>query len=72
MLTYGFVEEDGREEVIEDLANLRVCRDVLVMLLHELVFASGEVRKHLVVKVHVLLHVDQSFLCSDQIDNCYL
>jgi hypothetical protein len=56
--TYWLREKNRAEEIVEDFSDLWVLGDILVVLLHELVFARREVRQHLVVEVHVLLHFD--------------
>lgn len=50
------MQEDRGEEVVEDFSDFGVLRNILVVLLHQLDFASGQVREHLVVKVHIRLH----------------
>ena len=57
-LTYRFWKEYRGEEIVENLANLQMLRNILVMLLHQLVFPRRQVRKHLIVKVHVRFHDD--------------
>lgn len=56
----GLREEDRGEEVVEDLADLQMLRNVLVVLLHQLVFARREVSQDLVVKIHIRVHLDDS------------
>ena len=62
--TYGFVQKHGGEEVVEDFADLGVLRNVLVVLLHELDLARGQVGEHLVVEIHVGLHRSFQLLLS--------
>lgn len=54
--SYWLVQEDRREEVIEHFSDFGMLRDILVVLLHQLDFASGQVSQYLVVKVHIGLH----------------
>ena len=57
------MQENGGQEVVQDLANLGVLRDVLIVLVHELIFSGGKVRQHLIIKVHVrFYHFAQSIL----------
>ena len=63
-LTYGLVEQDGGEEVVEDLTDLRMVRNVVVMGLHQLIFPLGQVGQHLVIKVYVLFHFIATFTLS--------
>lgn len=49
--TYGLGKQYARDKVVEDFADLRVLRNVLLVQLDELIFALRQIREHFVIEV---------------------
>ena len=51
--TYGFVEQNATEKIVEDFSDLLMSHNVLFVCFYKLIFPVGQVSEHLVIKVHL-------------------
>ena len=50
--TYGFVQKNTAQEIVQHLTDLWVALHIFFMGLNKLVFTDREILKHLVIKVY--------------------